>query len=153
MPSLLLGLAVVSTGLYAGFMLIFMSGIMPALRKLTDQQFVAAMCRINEEVPRGVFGLCFLALVVFPAVALAVPVDGRSDTQFWLIVAALVCGVLNHLVTIAGNIPLNTALARAEGGDPKAARAAFEDRWNRIHAVRTLFIVASFGLITAATLN
>ncbi|GAA3371738.1 DUF1772 domain-containing protein [Streptomyces sannanensis] len=153
MATLLLALAVLATGLYAGMMLIFRTGIMPALARLTDTQFVAAMRRINEFVPRAVFLLLFLGAVAFPAVALVVPVDGRSDAQGRLILAGLVCAALNHLVTIAGNIPLNNALAAATEGDDRAARAAFETRWNRFHLIRTLFTLAAFGLLTAAALT
>ncbi|WP_240135510.1 anthrone oxygenase family protein [Streptomyces sp. MUM 178J] len=157
MPTLLLALAVVSAGLYAGFMLIFLTGIMPALARLPDQQFVSAMRRINEDVPRLVFLLVFGGLVAFPSAALAVPVEGRSDAQRWLILSGLVCAVLNHLVTIAGNIPLNNALAASETAAPpipdSEVRTAFEDRWNRLHRVRTLLILAAFGLLVAASLS
>ncbi|MFC5804165.1 DUF1772 domain-containing protein [Streptomyces formicae] len=148
--NLLLALAVVATGLYAGFMLIFQTGIMPALARLSDDQFVPAMRRINETVPRAVFLVVFLAVVAFPAAALAVPGKDRSDTQIWLVVAGLVCAVLNHLVTIAGNIPLNNALASSVSSPDAEVRAAFEDRWNRLHAVRTVLILASFALLVWA---
>ncbi|MFI8822422.1 DUF1772 domain-containing protein [Streptomyces sp. NPDC053431] len=152
MAALLLALAVVSTGLYAGFMLIFRTGVMPALARLSDEEFVHTMRRINEYVPRPVFLVVFLGVVVFPAAALFVPVDGRTDTQKWLVVAGLVCAAANHLVTVGGNVPLNTALAASERtAEPAASvRAAFEQRWNAFHAVRTLLILASFGLLTAS---
>ncbi|MFG2332087.1 DUF1772 domain-containing protein [Streptomyces sp. NPDC048604] len=156
MPTLLLALAVGCTGLYAGFMLIFLTGIMPALARLTDAEFVHAMRRINEYVPKPLFLVVFLGIVVFPVAALLVPVDGRSDTQKWLIVAGLVCVLLNHLVTVAGNIPLNNALADSEGGagdDPAAVRAAFERRWNAFHRIRTPLVTAGFGLLIAASLT
>ncbi|MFD9225897.1 DUF1772 domain-containing protein [Streptomyces sp. NPDC060064] len=156
MATLLLALAIISTGLYAGMMLIFRTGIMPALARLSDDQFVPAMNRINETVPRAVFVLVFLAIMVFPAAALAVPVDGRTDTQRWLIIAGLVCAVLNNLITIGGNIPLNNALASAESASPAVptgqARAAFESRWNLFHLIRTLFTLASFVLLVTAAL-
>lgn len=149
----LLALAVVSTGLYAGFMLIFLTGIMPALARLTDDQFVVAMRRINEYVPRPVFILVFLAEIAFPAAALAVAVDGRTDSQRWLLLTGLVCAALNHLVTVGGNIPLNNALAASEPSPPGEARAAFETRWNRLHLVRTLLAVAAFALLVASALS
>ncbi|MGA5196091.1 DUF1772 domain-containing protein [Streptomyces exfoliatus] len=152
MASLLLALAVGCTGLYAGFMLIFQTGIMPALARLTDAEFVTVMRRINEYVPKGVFLTVFLGVVALPAAALFVPVGGRTDTQKWLVLAGLVCAALNHLVTIGGNVPLNNALAASEapGDDPAAARAAFEKRWNGFHRVRTALITVAFGLLTAA---
>lgn len=157
MPTLLLALAVVSTGLYAGFMLIFLTGVMPGLARLTDEQFVPAMRRLNETVPRGVFLLVFGAVVVFPAAALFVPEDGRGAADRWLVAAALVCAVLNHVVTITGNIPLNNALAASKHASPpvpdRQVRAAFEGRWNRFHLVRTLLILASFGLLAAVAVR
>ncbi|MEV7563578.1 DUF1772 domain-containing protein [Streptomyces tanashiensis] len=153
MATLLLALAVGCTGLYAGFMLIFQTGIMPALARLTDPEFVTAMRRINEYVPRPVFLTVFLGVIAFPAAAFFVPQDGRTDTQKWLVLAGLVCAVLNHAVTIGGNIPLNTALAASEkapAGDPSVVRSAFEKRWNGFHRVRTALIVLAFGLLTAA---
>ncbi|MER8042872.1 DUF1772 domain-containing protein [Streptomyces sp. NPDC094032] len=152
MAALLLALAVVSTGLYAGFMLIFQTGVMPALARLSDEEFVGAMRRINEAVPRAVFLLVFLGVVAFPAAALFVPVDGRTDTQKWLVLGGLVCAVVNHLVTVGGNIPLNSALAASEAsGEPAGdVRAAFEGRWNGFHRVRTLLVLVSFGLLTAS---
>ncbi|MFH8575751.1 DUF1772 domain-containing protein [Streptomyces zaomyceticus] len=152
MASLLLALAVGCTGLYAGFMLIFQTGIMPALARLTDAEFVTVMRRINEAVPRGVFLVVFLGVIAFPVAAFFVPGDGRTDTQKWLVLGGLVCAALNHAVTLGGNIPLNNALAASEstGDRPAAVRAAFEKRWNGFHGIRTPLIVVSFGLLTAA---
>ncbi|MFF9015032.1 DUF1772 domain-containing protein [Streptomyces sp. NPDC014870] len=155
MATTLLALAIASTGLYAGFMLIFLTGIMPALARLDDGAFVDAMRRINEYVPKAVFLLVFLGVVAFPVAAFLVPADGRSETQKWLVLAGMVCAVLNHVVTVAGNIPLNNALAASERtGEPASAvRAAFEKRWNGFHVIRTVLITASFGLLIAAGLN
>ncbi|MFC9791641.1 DUF1772 domain-containing protein [Streptomyces sp. NPDC127584] len=152
MASLLLALAVVCAGLYAGFMLVFQTGIMPALARLTDAEFVTVMRRINEAVPRAVFMTVFLGVLAFPAAAFFVPVDGRSDTEKWLVLGGFVCAALNHAVTVGGNVPLNNALAASEatGDEPSAVRAAFEGRWNGLHRVRTLLITAAFGLLTAA---
>lgn len=156
MATLLLALAVVSTGLYAGFYLIFLTGIMPALARLSDEQFTAAMRRINEKVPRATFLLIFLGAVGFPAAALFVPVDGRTTADRWLVLAALVCAIAGHLITAAGNVPLNNALAASENAAPpvpdRDARAAFESRWNAFHLVRTLLALAAFAcLVCAAT--
>ncbi|MEV8588135.1 anthrone oxygenase family protein [Streptomyces sp. NPDC051180] len=153
MATLLLALAVGCTGLYAGFMVIFQTGIMPALARLTDAEFVPAMRRINEYVPKPLFLTVFLGVIALPAAAFLVPVDGRTDTQKWLVLAGLVCAALNHAVTVAGNVPLNVALAASEGSaddDPATVRAAFEGRWNLFHRVRTALVTVAFGLLTAA---
>ncbi|MFB7274487.1 DUF1772 domain-containing protein [Streptomyces sp. NPDC056244] len=153
MPTLLLALSAISTGLYAGNFLIFQTGVMPALARLTDDQFVPAMRRMNELVPRPLFLLTFFAIVGFPIAALAVPVDGRSENQKWLLVAGLVCVILNHFITIGGNVPLNNQLAASTSSPNSVVRKAFESRWNACHRARTLFSVAGFILVVSATLS
>ncbi|MBT2493615.1 DUF1772 domain-containing protein [Streptomyces sp. ISL-96] len=95
-----------------------------------------------------------LASVAFPAAALAVPGDDRSAAEWGLLGAGLGLVILNHLITIAGNIPLNNALAASEQTDTtdRDARAAFETRWNRLHLVRTLLVTAGFALVVSASL-
>ncbi|MEV0785078.1 anthrone oxygenase family protein [Streptomyces sp. NPDC050423] len=165
MASLFLALAVITTGLYAGFLLTFLIAIMPGLAALPDGDFTAAMRRFNEKVPGPVFLIVFLGVIAFPAAVLVAERDvwGRPP-----VAAALVCAIGSHLVTIAGNIPLNKALAASEspsqarttgaartpgapgeGGD-SAARTAFEARWNILHQVRTALSLAAFVLLTVA---
>ncbi|MEV0374512.1 DUF1772 domain-containing protein [Streptomyces sp. NPDC050636] len=158
MPTTLLVLASIATGLYAGFLVTFLIAIMPALKRLPDRQFTAAMRRINEVVPGPAFGLLFLAAPALTAAALATGRDGRSSGATWLLAAGLAAAVLSHLVTLAGNIPLNSALAKAESDDTAdadtadaEARAAFEPRWNQLHRVRTGLSTAAFVLVTVAT--
>ncbi|WP_405712777.1 MULTISPECIES: DUF1772 domain-containing protein [unclassified Streptomyces] len=147
LTSLFLALAVITTGLFAGFMLTFLIAIMPGIAALPDERFTAAMRRFNEKVPGPAFMALFLGVIAFPAVV-AIGGDGGSGRA--LAVAALVCAIAGHLITIAGNIPLNKALAESEGGDDSAARAAFESRWNRLHRVRTLLSLAAFALLAVA---
>ncbi|MFJ6460019.1 DUF1772 domain-containing protein [Streptomyces sp. NPDC091387] len=166
MASLFLALAVITTGLYAGFLLTFLIAIMPGLAVLPDGDFTAAMRRLNEKVPGPVFLVVFLGVIVFPAVALVAEKDvwGRP-----FLAVALVCAIGSHLVTIAGNIPLNKALAASESpskeaettaregsgegegeGGASVARTAFEARWNILHQARTAFSLAAFILLTIA---
>lgn len=151
MDSLFLTLAVITTGLYAGFLLTFLIAIMPGLAALPDDRFTAAMRRLNEKVPGPVFLVVFLGAIVFPAVA----VFTENGEKWWALVAvALACAVVSHLVTIGGNIPLNKALAEAEGegggGGDSAARTAFEARWNAFHQFRTVLSLIAFVLLAAA---
>ncbi|MFE7464595.1 DUF1772 domain-containing protein [Streptomyces sp. NPDC057499] len=146
LPPLFLTLAVITTGLYAGFMLTFRIAIMPGIAALPDEQFTAAMRRFNEKVPGPAFLVLFLGVIAFPA---AVVIGGDGGTDRVLAVAALVCAIAGHLITIGGNIPLNTALARSEGDDDRAARTAFEAPWNRLHLIRTLLTLLAFALLAA----
>ncbi|MFJ4967978.1 DUF1772 domain-containing protein [Streptomyces sp. NPDC088755] len=150
MTSLFLVLSVIVTGLYAGFMLAFLTAIMPGLAALTDEQFTAAMRRFNEKVPRPLFLVLFLGVVALPAAALFTGLGEHDAVEGPALVGALVCVVAGHLVTIAGNIPLNNALATSEGGDDSAARKAFEPRWNTFHRIRTAFVLAASVLLAIA---
>ena len=143
--------AVITAGLYAGFMLTFLIAIMPGLGVLPDDMFTATMRRFNEKVPGPVFLVVFFGVVAFPAAALLTS-GGRDGGERLLVAGALACAVVSHLITIAGNIPLNNALAASEGGDDHAARAAFEPRWNRLHRIRTVVTIASFALLAAVAL-
>ncbi|MGY3056060.1 putative membrane protein [Streptomyces sp. TE3672] len=144
LSSSFLALAVITTGVYAGFMLTFLIAIMPGIAALPDERFTAAMRRFNEKVPGPAFLALFLGVIALPAV---VVFGGDGGTDRVLAVAALVCAVGGHLITIAGNIPLNKALAESEGGDDSAARAAFESPWNRLHRIRTVLSLAAFALL------
>lgn len=147
MASLFLTLAVITTGLYAGFLLTFLIAVMPGLAVLPDDGFTAAMRRFNEKVPGPVFLVLFLGVIAFPAV----PVFTEAGEKTWpLLIAALACAVVSHLITIAGNIPLNNALAQSEGGDDTAARTAFEARWNAFHRIRTVLSLAASVLLAVA---
>ncbi|WNI24726.1 DUF1772 domain-containing protein [Streptomyces sp. ITFR-16] len=148
MTSLSLTLAVIANGLYAGFLLTFLIAVMPGLAQLPDDGFTAAMRRFNEKVPGPAFLVLFLGVIAFPAAVLA---TGRGEAGWPAVTAALVCAVVSHLITIAGNIPLNKALAASEGTEPdSAARTAFEARWNLLHQVRTAFSLAAFALLVVA---
>ncbi|TXS35928.1 anthrone oxygenase family protein [Streptomyces sp. OR43] len=147
MASPFLTLAVITTGLYAGFMITFLVAIMPGLAALPDAGFTAAMRRFNEKVPGPAFLVLFLGVIALPAVA---AFTEYGEDGWPLVTVALGCAVVSHLVTIAGNIPLNQALADSEGGDDSAARTAFEARWNARHRVRTALSLAAFVLLAAA---
>ncbi|MEU9093205.1 DUF1772 domain-containing protein [Streptomyces sp. NPDC087901] len=147
MDSPFLTLAVITTGLYAGFMLTFLVAIMPGLAALSDEQFTTAMRRFNEKVPGPVFLVLFVGVIVFPAV---VTFTGNGEHEWPLVAVALACAVVSHLVTIVGNIPLNKALAESEGGDDSAARTAFEAHWNALHRFRTALSLLAFALLAAA---
>ncbi|MFD7865589.1 DUF1772 domain-containing protein [Streptomyces sp. NPDC057682] len=147
MDSLFLSLSVITTGLYAGFLLTFLVAIMPGIAALPDPGFTAAMRRFNEKVPGPVFLLLFLGVIAFPAVA---AFTEHGEDGWPLVLAALACAVASHLVTVAGNIPLNNALAASEGGDDTAARTAFEPRWNALHRIRTVLSLAAFVLAALA---
>lgn len=138
----------VTTGLVAGLFLAFSTAVMPGLARTDDRTFVAAMQAINVAILNPLF----LTLFVAPLGLLAVA--ALTGPARWWVLAALVLYVANVAITQAGNIPHNDALLAAGTPDGpagwEAARAAFEDSWNRLHLVRTLALVASFACCVGA---
>ncbi|MFB7913503.1 DUF1772 domain-containing protein [Streptomyces sp. NPDC056061] len=149
MSSLLLALALLTTGLYAGFLLTFLIAIMPGIAALPDERFTDAMRRFNERVPGPLFLVLFVGVIVLPAAVVVTRGGNAVAGRSWA-VTALGCALGSHLVTITGNIPLNKALATSEGGDDRAARTAFEARWNTLHRIRTVLSLAAFALLVVA---
>ncbi|MFD3972687.1 DUF1772 domain-containing protein [Streptomyces cyaneofuscatus] len=151
MPEALEILALACTGLYAGYMLSFLSGVMPALKEVDDASFTSVMRTVNRKVPGPLFLFLFLGSLAFPAVSFFVAPDGRAGGDTTLVGAAALCALVGHLITSGGNVPLNNALESSKGrGDERSARAAFEGRWNALHALRTLFALAAFVLVAVA---
>lgn len=152
MADVLVMCALACTGLYAGYMLAFQAGVMPALRSLSDDRFTETMREVNRVVPGPLFLLLFLGSVGLPVVSWLVAPEDRESSQQLLVVAAAVAALAGHLVTAVGNVPLNNALEAARGHDEqRAAREAFERRWNALHAVRTLLALSAFVLLATAT--
>jgi len=132
--------ATVATGLQAGTYYTWASGVMPGLAKVDDRAFVSSMNHINVAIVNPVFMLTFLGA---PALAAAAVATGTPGARGWAI-AGLVLALGTVVVTAAGNVPLNDALAA--GG----SRADFETAWVRWNVVRTVTSTASLACLAWA---
>lgn len=134
--------AVVLTGLSAGLFATFSYVVMPGLRRVDDESFVAAMRSINVAILNPVFALVFggAAVALAAATAAAWGTDGRP----WLIAGLLLYVIGAFVVTGVVNIPLNDALAAGQEA-PAVLRGAFESRWSLWNYVRSALTVASFA--------
>jgi uncharacterized membrane protein len=140
--------ATVGSGLVAGLFFGFATAVMPGLARSDDRTFVTAMQGINVAIVNPVFpSVLVLPLAAFVVAAVAGPSRG------WVIAAGALY-LATFLITMAGNVPLNDALAAVgspqDAGAVEEARRVFEDPWNRLHLVRTAAVVASFGCCLAA---
>ncbi|WP_307847636.1 anthrone oxygenase family protein [Streptomyces sp. F63] len=105
---------------------------------------------MNRKVPGPLFLALFLGSVAFPAAAFFVAPEARDGSGAGL-AAAAACALAGHLITAFGNVPLNNALERSHGrGDERAARGAFEARWNTLHRCRTVLAAAAFVLVAVS---
>jgi uncharacterized membrane protein len=140
--TLLTTLTAIGTALLGGLFLAFPVAVMPGLHRRPAAEAASAMQAINRAIVNPVFGVLFTGTGLL-AVATAVLAALAGS---WLVVAGAVLAVLGaHLITIAVNIPLNTALDRSAADG--AAWERFERPWNRAHAVRTLLTVAAAVLL------
>lgn len=145
MPTIVLVLATVTTGLIAGLFYGYSCSVMLALRRVDDRAFVDVMRHINAAIQNGWFALGFVGGPLLTAVALAQHLgDGPVMPP---ITASLVLHVLTLAITFGVNIPLNNRLDAADRTDPASARRGFETPWVRWHLVRTLTSIAAFGCL------
>ena len=125
-------------GLLAGVYFCFAVAIMPALHRLDDATYARVFTQIDDVIVNPLFLLAFLGAPALTAVYLA---WDRSP----LVIVAVVLGIVALVVTFAGNIPLNNALA--DGG----GRQAFENPWLVWHGIRTAAAIGSFALLCRAS--
>jgi uncharacterized membrane protein len=147
-----LALALVATGLLAGFFYAYSSSV--NLGDLDDRGYVAAMQAINDSIPNGLFVLSFVGAPLLLIVAAALHAASRSPRLAPLLLAGgLVIGG-GLLVTFLANVPLNDDLAAVNpdaGQEALArARADYEDPWNTWNAVRTVACTAALACLAWA---
>ncbi len=146
--SLTLFIAVVLTGLSAGLFYAWLVSVIPGTRKVIDITYLESMQSINRAILNPAFFLIFMGSPL--VLAISTIQQFNSGITFWLLLAATITYVLGVFgVTILGNVPLNDALDAlnlSEFGEVnvKAFRQSYEEKWNRLHLIRTIFSVLSF---------
>jgi uncharacterized membrane protein len=145
--------AVIGTGLAAGFFYTYQVSVTRGLARVDDQTYVATFQAINATIRNALFGLVFFGTIPSLLVALVAHLRIGSRAR-WLVLAGL-GGYLGAIaVTMFGNVELNNQLATADARSTTAAslaRAEFEHSWNQLNLVRTLLAFAAFVALVAAT--
>ncbi|NEB62683.1 DUF1772 domain-containing protein [Streptomyces diastaticus] len=136
--------ATVAAGLMAGTFYVFACAVMPALARSDDRVYVEVMRDINDVIQNPVFLLGFMGALVLSVLA---GWQARRTPGRWWVWAGAAAYVLAFLVTVAGNIPLNDALARP--GDPAALRERFEDPWVAWNVVRAVLSTVATACLAA----
>lgn len=156
--TVLLVAAIVAVGLVAGFLGGWAVSAVPGLRRVDDRTYVATMQSVNRAILNPLFLVPFMSAMVLPAAAAVVAFMAGRPTRAWLLVAATATYTLGvFAVTAAGNVPLNNELDRFDAAAADEAglsrmRHHYEDRWNRLHTIRSLLNLLAFGLATVAAL-
>ena len=143
--------ATLGTGLVAGVFFAFSSFVMRGLASLPAAQGVAAMQSINvaaisRAFMTALFGTAGLSL----GVGIAALVAGDVIRALLGLAASALYLVGCIGVTIACNVPRNTALARVspqEGADLWARYVPEWTRWNHVRTVASLAATALFVIV------
>jgi uncharacterized membrane protein len=139
-------------GLVAGVFFAFSTFVMPALRRLSPAEGIAAMQSINRLAVTPVFmtalfgtALAALALVVWAAFS-------SAERPAALLVTAGALYVIGTTgVTMAANVPLNERLARAEPHHSEAGTwNQYVTAWTAWNHARALAALAAAALFTIA---
>nr|WP_297789447.1 DUF1772 domain-containing protein [uncultured Allomuricauda sp.] len=146
------------TGLTAGLCFTWTNAVTPGIGRLDDLGYLQSFQEMNRAIINPLFMIVFFG-PLFGHVANVYLNRNQPSTIFWMLFAAgmlYVAGVV--VITIFGNVPLNEMLESTdlENSSPeklRALRSSFEDKWNRLHLIRTITSVLSFLLLTLTLLQ
>ena len=136
--------ATVSGGLLAGVFYAFQISVVRGLADVDDAAYVATFRAINRRILNPWFLTVFLGSGPLTLAAWALNRNATAPVRSLISSGLLLNGVM-LAVTMAGNVPLNTALENGAG------RARFERPWNRRNLVRTLAAAGSFAALALAS--
>lgn len=146
--SIILFIAIILTGLSAGLFYAWTVSVIPGTRKVIDVTYLESMQSINRAILNPAFFLIFLGSPLVLTISTIQYLN--SGTTFWLLLTATVIYILGTFcVTAFGNVPLNEALDvldLTELAESKLAayRKSYEQKWNRLNLIRTVFALLSF---------
>lgn len=139
-------------GLSSGLCFTWANSVTPGIGQLDDFGYLSAFQQMNRSIINPLFILVFFGPFFLGFINLYL-YKNASNTIIWFLILAIAIyffGVL--LVTIFGNVPLNeildkTDLSKACLEDLKQLREQFEDKWNRLHLIRTINSAVAFLLL------
>lgn len=144
--------AALACALVGGIFFAFSSFVMPALGRIPPEEAIRAMQQINVDVFHWSFMGAFLGT---PLLCIVAAIQGfRSGNEQAAFYTVAGCGVYllgTLLVTAAGNVPLNDALAKIDVTTMDAARewSRYTLPWTRWNHVRTVAAMVAAGAFVA----
>lgn len=156
LEQILCWLALLGSALMSGCFFAFSSFVMESLARRPDPEGIAAMQSINEVVLGRSFLGIFLGTAALSAVMAlwALLAWSRPQAPLWL--SGALCYLIGtFLVTAAGNVPLNQALARQQHRDAAAQPVwrRYQERWTRWNHLRTACSLTATALYALALLQ
>ena len=145
--------ALLGSALIAGVFFAFSSFIMKALAQRPAPEGMAAMQAINVTVINPAFLGAFMGTAGLSLLLGVAALLGAGDlNQAWLACGAAAYFVGTFGVTVAGNIPMNNALEKANP-DSSEGQGLWQDylvRWTRFNTLRTLAALVAAACFLAA---
>lgn len=144
------GLSGLLMALVAGVFLAFSDFVMRSLSDASPRAGIEAMQIINRKVYSSVFLVWLLGLAPVSAILSAYAwayISGPA--QIWFIMGGALYFVGTFLVTIMGNVPMNTRLDRMAADGPATqvywtSYATFWTLWNHVRTVASALAAAFF---------
>ena len=146
-------LILLGSALIGGVFFIFSNTIMKSLAQRPAPEGMAVMQAINVVIINPGFLGAFMGTAAASLLLIVVAFLGETGLSKALVItSALAYFVGTFLVTIAGNVPLNNALARADSDSPdgQAVWADYLQRWTRLNTLRTVFALIAASFLLAA---
>jgi uncharacterized membrane protein len=139
-------LAAFLCALVAGLLFAFAVVVMPGIRSLDDGAYIRAFQAIDRVIQNSqpLFVIVWVGSVLAVIAAAVLGMWALSGADRLLIVgAALLYLLCVQLPTVTINVPMNNELQKLDPDSMndttrKRAREAFEPRWNRWNAIRTV---------------
>jgi len=153
--SIILFASVILTGLSAGFFYAWAVSVIPGTKRVVDLTYLETRQSINRAILNPAFFVIFFGTLILLSLSCVYEYH-TSKWVFGLMLASSITYLLGTFgVTALGNVPLNNQLdvmELAKTGSVKLAefRKFYEENWNRLHTIRTVFAVLSFMLAVLA---
>ncbi len=151
-------LTILLTGLSAGLCFTWSNAVTPGIGNLSDLGFLRSFQQMNRVIINPLFLIVFFGPFFLNLLNMYL-YRNQPNKIFWMLVIAGVIYILGVVfITIFGNVPLNemldkTDLSSDSSLDLKALRDSFEDKWNKLHLVRTITSSISFSLLVVALIQ
>jgi uncharacterized membrane protein len=149
----MLVLAALGSGLMAGVFFAFSNFVMAALARLAPAEGTRAMQAINVTVLNPLFLTIFMGTGVVSVLSIVLaPWHWSGPGTACGIAGGVIYLAGSILVTMRGNVPLNSALAALDADAAESARrwSDYVRRWTRWNHVRTIACVAAMVLFVVA---
>jgi uncharacterized membrane protein len=149
---IVLGVVVVTTGLFTGLVLYIVGMFQPLLSRLSGAEFTVVMDRFLPAARKNFLNWLFtLTSLLAPVVALVLLRDHTDTAMFWLTLAgwlAFIAGPILGSRLVAE--PLYDVMLGWDAHHPPADWLATRARYYRINAIRTTGSLTALALFVAA---